>query len=170
MPDVPPWAVTIDPENPAHIFVGNEVGVFQSLDNGKSWENINIPDAIFAIELVISRSNRKLRLASHGNGAFETDLPEPTPRDDVTSSNFTLSQNYPKPFNSSTTIEFELTQQAEVSLKVFDTSGRLGATLVDEPRSSYTVRFDASGLASETYIYKLQIGNSSATKKMVLIK
>lgn len=174
LPDVPTWAITIDPENPAHIFVGNEVGVFQSLDNGKNWENINgnIPDAIFAIELVISRSNRKLRLASHGNGAFETDLPEPVPQNNVPISSFVLSQNYPNPFNPSTTIEFELTQQADVSLRVFDTSGRLVATLVDEPRGrgNYSVVFDASGLASGTYIYKLQIGNSSATKKMVLIK
>lgn len=174
LPDVPTWAITIDPENPNHIFVGNEVGVFQSLNSGESWENINgnIPDAIFAIELVISRSNRKLRLASHGNGVFETDLPEPDPQDDVTPSNFTLSQNYPNPFNPSTTIEFELAQQADVSLKVFNTSGRLVATLVDEPRGrgSYTVNFDASGLASGAYIYKLQVGNNSSSKKMVLIK
>ncbi|MEP1152348.1 MAG: T9SS type A sorting domain-containing protein [Balneola sp.] len=174
LPDVPTWAITIDPENPTHIFVGNEIGVFQSLDNGESWENINgnIPDAIFAIELVISRSNRKLRLASHGNGVFETDLPEPFQQDNVTPSNFTLSQNYPNPFNPSTTIEFELTQQGDVRLEVFDTSGRLITTLVNEPRGrgNYSVEFNASGLASGTYIYKLQIGSNSTTKRMVLIK
>ena len=57
--------------------MGNEVGVYQSR-GGNTWENINgnLPDAVFAMDLVISRSNRSLRVATHGNGAYEIDMLE----------------------------------------------------------------------------------------------
>lgn len=174
LPDIPTWAVTTDPENPDHIYIGNEIGVFQSLDGGSNWESINgnLPDAIFAIELVISRSNRKLRLASHGNGAYEMDLPEPTQPDNSSPSDFTLFQNYPNPFNPSTTIQFKLKKQADVSLEIYNTAGKLISTLIDgaRGRGDYSINFDGGGLASGTYFYRLQVDGKVLTKKMILIK
>ncbi len=83
-----------------------------------------------------------------------------------------LSQNYPNPFNPTTTINFGLTEQQEVKLEVFDYTGRLVSTLLQGVQSagSYEVPFDASGLASGMYLYKLKTKNGVFYNKMLLIK
>lgn len=85
---------------------------------------------------------------------------------------FALNQNYPNPFNPSTTISFNLPQASEVSLKVYNMLGQEVITLVNKRMSSgsQAVKFDASNLASGMYIYRLQAGTFSKTKKMMLIK
>jgi hypothetical protein len=85
---------------------------------------------------------------------------------------FALDQNWPNPFNPATTISFQVPSAASVSLKVYDLVGREVATLVHEakPAGMYTVRFDGTGLASGTYIYRMEAGNFVATKKLVLIR
>ena len=84
-----------------------------------------------------------------------------------------LSQNYPNPFNPSTTIRFGLSEQSNVSLKIYDILGREVAVVLDnESRAagSYEITFDASVLASGTYIYKLTSKNFTMSKKMILLK
>ena len=85
---------------------------------------------------------------------------------------FLLLQNYPNPFNPSTAIRFQVPARGHVTLRVFDVVGHEVATLLDEdvPSGSHVVRFDASGLASGVYFYRLQSGASVATKSMHLIK
>ncbi|HXF99381.1 MAG TPA: glucoamylase family protein, partial [Bacteroidota bacterium] len=90
---------------------------------------------------------------------------------------FKLYQNYPNPFNPETAIRFEVGGSEFVTLKVFDVLGREVATLVNEykPAGEYTVRFsawagDASRLASGVYYYRLNAGNFSQTKPMVLLR
>ncbi len=84
-----------------------------------------------------------------------------------------LEQNYPNPFNPATTIRFGLSKSTNVTLKVYDILGREIAVLVNnEPMNAgkFEVKFDASDLASGTYIYKLKAGNNVVSKKMQLIK
>jgi hypothetical protein len=85
---------------------------------------------------------------------------------------FSLSQNYPNPFNPSTVISYQLSAISHVRLSVYDVVGREVATLVNEykPAGIYAVNFDASKLSSGIYFYKLQTGNFTSTKKMVLMK
>ncbi|MFA5826886.1 MAG: T9SS type A sorting domain-containing protein [Candidatus Paceibacterota bacterium] len=85
---------------------------------------------------------------------------------------FDLSQNYPNPFNPSTTISYALPASGFVTLKVYDMLGKEVVELVNEekPAGSYETKFDASQLASGMYIYKIQSGNFSQTKKMILMK
>ncbi len=85
---------------------------------------------------------------------------------------FALEQNYPNPFNPSTTLRFDVPEQAFVTLKVYDLLGREVATLVSAEMGagSYTVNFDAANLAGGLYIGRLSAGPSSATIKMNLIK
>tara|TARA_R110000868_G_scaffold368227_1_gene631191 strand:- start:13609 stop:16575 length:2967 start_codon:yes stop_codon:yes gene_type:complete len=86
---------------------------------------------------------------------------------------YRLSQNYPNPFNPSTNIEFRLGNTSMVTLKVYDVLGREVANLVNNQQyqsGSYTVSFDASKLASGMYIYRLEAGGFSQTRKMLLIK
>jgi len=91
---------------------------------------------------------------------------------------FYLSQNYPNPFNPTTKIKFTLSvtlsgvERSLVTLKVFDILGNEVATLVDEekPAGNYEINFDASGLPSGVYFYKLLAGTFVETKKMLLLK
>ncbi|MHB9011268.1 MAG: T9SS type A sorting domain-containing protein [Ignavibacteriaceae bacterium] len=89
-----------------------------------------------------------------------------------TPTNFTLSQNYPNPFNPSTEIKYSIPQSGLVTLKVYNLLGQEVATLVNQEQRSgnYLVNFDALKLASGVYMYRMQSGNFSLTKKMVLVK
>jgi len=89
--------------------------------------------------------------------------------------NFSLNQNYPNPFNPTTNIGFRIASASGggfVTLKVYDILGREVATLVNEekPAGNYEVEFDGGALASGIYFYKLQTGNYTSVKKMILIK
>jgi hypothetical protein len=86
---------------------------------------------------------------------------------------FFVDQNYPNPFNPTTTIKFGLRQENRVDLRVYDILGRQVAVLIDNQnmRSGvHEVQFNASQLASGTYIYRLKSGNNTVIKKMVLLK
>ena len=83
-----------------------------------------------------------------------------------------LSNNYPNPFNPTTTIEIELTQKVHVTLKIFNILGEEIATLVSGslPSGHHAVKWNASNLASGVYLYRLQAGDYVKTRKMVLMK
>ena len=85
---------------------------------------------------------------------------------------YALAPNYPNPFNPTTTIEFALPEAVEVSLRVFDVTGREVARLVEAPLAAGThrVSFDASGLSSGVYLYHLRAGAFTQVRRMVLVK
>ena len=85
---------------------------------------------------------------------------------------FELKQNYPNPFNPVTRIDYVLTRAADVNLEIYDIQGRHVMTLVNEYQNmgSYSKYFDASGLASGVYMYKLTSGRNVRTRKMLLLK
>lgn len=85
---------------------------------------------------------------------------------------FVLLQNYPNPFNPTTNIEFRVADFGFVSLRVFDVLGREVATLVNGRQNPgyHTVTFNASGLSSGVYFYRIQSGNSNSIRRMLLIK
>jgi len=87
-------------------------------------------------------------------------------------SDYTLSQCYPNPFNPTTNITYSIPELSFVTIKVYDVLGNEIATLVNEekPAGIYEVEFDAAGLPSGIYFYKLQTGNIIETKKMLLLK
>jgi subtilisin family serine protease len=88
------------------------------------------------------------------------------------SSEYGLENNYPNPFNPSTTIKYTLRENGFVSLKVYDILGREVAGLINEkqPAGSYNVTFNASGLVSGVYFYKLIVNDFIEVKKMILTK
>jgi len=92
--------------------------------------------------------------------------------DSVMPLNFSLSQNFPNPFNPTTSIKYSLPEQRFVSLKIFDILGKEVATVVNEnkPAGNYEVQFDASNLSSGVYFYQLRAGNFTESKKMLLMK
>lgn len=86
---------------------------------------------------------------------------------------FALHDNYPNPFNPSTNIQYDLPEQATVTLRVYNVMGQLVQTLVDnveQQPGQHTIEFDASDLASGVYIYRIEAGNFSQTRQMMFIK
>ena len=85
---------------------------------------------------------------------------------------FELKQNYPNPFNPVTNIDYVLTRDSDVKLDVYDLNGRKLMTLIDQYQSAgeYSTSFNAVGLASGVYIYKLTSGRHEISKKMLILK
>ena len=85
---------------------------------------------------------------------------------------YLLSQNFPNPFNPSTTIRYGLTQQMLVTLKIYNILGQEVSTLVNEekPIGTYELNWNASNLSSGIYFYRLHAGSFVETKKMILLK
>ena len=116
------------------------------------------------IYLILSNSE-KVRV-------YRIDKVTTTPKEPEIPTKFALYQNYPNPFNPSTTISYDLPERARVKLSVYNILGQEVATLVDgeqEP-GRYGVKFDASGLPSGIYFYRLEAGKFVDVKKMILIK
>ncbi len=87
-------------------------------------------------------------------------------------SNYSLQPNYPNPFNPVTTISYRLPQVSQVTLEVYNIMGKRIATLVDGKRGKgeHKVKFDAGGLSSGIYIYRLKADDFSQSRRMLLIK
>lgn len=83
-----------------------------------------------------------------------------------------LYQNFPNPFNPSTVISYRVAENTNVTLDVFDMSGRHVATLVNDSQTAgaYEVGFDGSRLSSGIYLYRLAAGNTVQIRKLSLIK
>ncbi|MBM4159961.1 MAG: T9SS type A sorting domain-containing protein, partial [Ignavibacteria bacterium] len=103
----------------------------------------------------------------YGITNVETDRPQAIP------TGFSLEQNYPNPFNPSTTIEYRLSNESFVTLKVFNLLGQEIAKLVSNEKKSagtHLVGFDASNLPTGIYFYQITAGEFRATKRMTLLK
>jgi len=92
--------------------------------------------------------------------------------DDRTIKTFRLEQNFPNPFNPTTTIRYRLPTTEHVTLEVFDILGRPIAGLVNEvrPPGTYTVNWDASGMVSGMYLCRLHVGSFLDTKRLLLLR
>jgi hypothetical protein len=96
---------------------------------------------------------------------------EPEPGVDIPKT-YTLHQNYPNPFNPATNIGFQIADFVFVTLTIYNVAGEKVATLVSENLSagSYEYQWDGRGLASGVYLYRLEAGEFSQTKKLLLLK
>ncbi len=107
-----------------------------------------------------------------GNIQWSTPVNTDVRQVNETPSDFSLEQNYPNPFNPSTTIRFSLPQATTVSLSVFNTLGQKVAELAagEYPAGSYAAHWNAEGLASGVYYYRIVAGAFSETKAMLLVR
>jgi hypothetical protein len=85
---------------------------------------------------------------------------------------YRLEQNYPNPFNPVTTISFALVKPSNVTLRVYDTAGRLVSNVIDRDMDAgvHRVELSAAGFASGVYFYRLRAGGFTQTKKMILLR
>ncbi len=98
--------------------------------------------------------------------------PTTSTQNDPEKLSYYISQNYPNPFNPETTIEYSIPTASRVTIKVYNLLGQETATLVDQNmnRGKHEVKFNASGLSSGMYLYKIQAGSFSAVRKLMLLK
>ena len=85
---------------------------------------------------------------------------------------YDLTQNFPNPFNPTTTINYQMPKKGQVTIKIYDILGREIATLVNEEKTQgrYAISFDGSNLASGIYIYQIHVNDYFNSKKMILLK
>ena len=95
-----------------------------------------------------------------------------SPASGITAREISLSQNFPNPFNHTTRIDYSLPESNEVEISVYDLSGQRIRILVREfvTRGQHTVKWDASGLATGVYLYRIRSGNFEDVKPATLIK
>ena len=156
-----------------NIFAGTDsFGVYVSNNNGTTWtqrnEGLNLSVYSFCI-----LSN--YIYAGTGNSVFRrllTELIGIKQLSCIIPDKFSLSQNFPNPFNPTTNIKFDLPKKGLVTLNIFDALGREVATLVNEQLApgTYETTFDASAHPSGIYFYKLTAGDFTDTKRMILLK
>ena len=103
---------------------------------------------------------------------FSGNLTEHPVKEITLPNEYSLSQNYPNPFNPTTTIEFSLRQDGRTTLEVFNILGQVVARPIDGElkAGAYQVQFNASGLPSGLYFYRLRSGAFVSIKKMMLLK
>jgi hypothetical protein len=124
---------------------------------------------IATVRLNGSSSEGLLKTGTYSlNGADEQDLPVET-----VPSEFALKSNYPNPVETSTTIEYELTEARSVTMEVYNTLGQKVATLVDEKQEagSYTVNWEAGNqVSSGVYFYRIEAGDFTETKRITVVR
>ena len=272
LPDVPTSAVCIDPFNSSTLYVGNDLGVYYSLDYGNTWNDFNsgLNGTALVMDLAVSPIDKKLVVATHGRGVYKIPLSSITPVElisfncqivqssvllnwttateinnygfeiqrsseneswrtigfvnghgtsqeknnysykdiNVNSVNgynisyrlkqndfngkssysneitinknsipngFTLQQNYPNPFNGGTVIKFSIPEPADVSLILYDITGKEIKVLISGYLSAglHQVSIgskDFENLTSGVYLYKLSTPGFSAVRKMIVLK
>lgn len=123
LPDVPTNTITIDPLNAQVIYLGNDLGVYASIDGGQNWALFNegIDDAVLVMDISVSPSNRKLRLATHGLGVYERDMIDTTTSLSANQiSSFSIT---PNPATTQFNLHLE-NHTAEVMLEVYNLKGQ----------------------------------------------
>lgn len=179
-------AILIRPGSTTEFFAGLDnpttAGVYRTTDAGVSWtvfnsgsiNNISIVRALTFRTVGDSTLFAGVAGASGPIGVHEYSFPLVgiiDPNSNIPNE-FSLSQNYPNPFNPSTVINFGVPKSSFVTLKVYDASGREVKTLFSGQKSAgyHSVTFNAVGLSSGLYFYKIEAGEYKEVKKMILVK
>lgn len=179
LPNIPVNCIVVNPASANNIFIGTDLGVFSTVDGGSSWVQDNSGLANVAVaDLDYRSSDNKLFAATHGRGMFSTTV--------VTSvkeiagtfpEKFELSQNYPNPFNPSTSFKYSLPEAGNVTVMIYDLNGKRVTELVNNYQNAGTYEVAWNGkndtgvqVSSGTYIYRIDAGDYSQVKKMVLMK
>ena len=159
-----------------HLYAVGSLPPYRSSDNGISWLPLDDNGLVSSINNTIQFTTDYALINTFGIGVYRRNISEVTTIEQDPLENFpeffSLEQNYPNPFNPSTSIQYQVSSNTKVSLKVYDVLGNEVATLVNENKTagSYEVTFNAEGLASGVYLYSLKSGGSSLSKKLLLLK
>ena len=157
-----------------HIFIGTDDGVFHSSDNCEHLISINSGLTNTKVHSLTINASYYLLAGSFGGGVFRSVQPITSVikiSSDIPMS-FSLEQNYPNPFNANTIIPFSLPYSSHTNLKVYNMLGKEVSTLIEKNLSAgnHQIEWNASGIATGVYFYRLHAGTFIQTKKLVVIK
>jgi photosystem II stability/assembly factor-like uncharacterized protein len=150
-------------------------GVYLSTNFGTSWTSVNEGLSRLAIRTLAVKDGY-LFAGGDSSGVWRRPLSEMptgvTEAPGAVPSEYSLSQNYPNPFNPTTVVSYQLPVASNVKLAVYDVLGREVAVLVNGRMEAGTheVIFNAAGLASGAYVYRLRAGSSAQTRKLMILK
>jgi hypothetical protein len=157
------------------LIAGTANGVYVTTNNGTSWNALDSASTLGSVRaLAILDTN--LFVGTVTRGVWRRPLSQITTSVGTVASQlpgeYLLSQNYPNPFNPSTTITYELPKASQVSLTVYDILGRQVSALVNGKRDAgvHEVKFDAAGLSSGVYFYRLQAGDFVQSRKLMILR
>ena len=161
-------------------FAGTSVGLYMTnnLNGANTTWTLQAPNQIgntLVETMDISPGNGYITVGTFGKGSFSANFNATGVQDKVnTPDSYQLAQNYPNPFNPSTTIEYTLKTAGNVSLRIYNSVGKLVETLQNgyENEGNHKVVFDSQNLAlaSGVYYYQIKTNDYNQTKKMVLLK
>lgn len=151
------------------LFYFNELKDYDKAINVMDYIGLKYPDSPVYAE---AKDHFRVLNLSNGFEKEETKIILSNQKKLAASDEICLGDNYPNPFNPTTTIRYQILQDGHISLKIYDMLGREVAELVNENKKAgdYTVNFDGSKLSSGVYIYKLLGNNVNISKKMILMK
>ena len=157
------------------ILVGHFGGAFYSRNNGASWSGLTNGIGNFGIGVQAFCASGNYLFIALVDGIWRQPL---SILSSVKNTNteipkqFTLSNNYPNPFNPTTTIEYSLPISSLVSLKIYNILGEETATLVNKRQAAgtYTQQWNSANMPSGVYYYRMQAGSFIETKKLLLLK
>ncbi len=149
--------------------------MYTDFSNGWPYNSWEITENSIGYQAGYIRLLSELVSLSSDTLRYSAEVPDPSgngPENGETPGSFELHQNYPNPFNPSTTIEFDISRTATVTIEVYTMAGQKVATIFNEARTPgrYSVNFDAAGLSTGIYMYRLNAGNFTQTRKMVFVK
>lgn len=164
LPDLPTNSIVIDPVKTNQFYLANDIGVYVSDDKGQTWNAWleGLPMAVYAMDLSIA-ANNKIRLATHGHGVYEADLPDII--DDVTDvflEDDSSIKVWPNPISSLSNSFLNIDEKVDEWI-LRDINGRL----IQEGGSS---SIDLSGYRSGTYILQLKVKEGSYINRRVIIQ
>lgn len=158
----------------ANLYAVGTLPPYKSSDNGITWQAVDNNGLSTFIQNTIQFTSQYAFINTYGIGVYRRLKSQITSVETETNipHSFLLEQNFPNPFNPSTRIQYQVSSNSNVTLKVYDILGNEVASLVNEqkPKGIFEVEFEATQLTSGIYFYKLQAGFFVETKKMILIR
>jgi hypothetical protein len=177
------YAIDVDKDNDIDVIVGEktQTSLYENDGSQNFLKQMIAPDtdfatSVFAIDIngdgnmdIVTASGNDDKIAWHENQGLSSIYSENEPNIPIKDY---LFDNYPNPFNASTTIRFSISTTDHVTLKIYNVIGEELYTIINEvlPAGMHKVNLDAKNLASGLYFYSFKTSNYNEIKKLILIK
>jgi len=163
----------IGSENTGELYAVGGGTIFLSTDNGDTWSEERTGIEGNNITSVGADSSGGVYIGTQGGGIYQHGVATTIRQiDNNIPGDYFLEQNFPNPFNPSTTFSFGLSKSGYTELKIYNALGEVVQTLVNKelPAGNYNFNWDAGDMPSGVYFYRLNSGKLNQTKKAMLIK
>jgi len=166
-PNVATYSLLVMPFDTNMIWAGTEIGLFESLDGGVTWNYANngLPAVgIWQMKIV----NNQIVLATHGRGIWTVETSEIVATNDIVKREIKIGL-YPNPIQESSTITFDIEEKQNVNISIYSLDGKLVKNILDKKVSgNQSIRFDRQGMLPGTYIVSLKSKYGITSRKLIV--